>query len=178
MTAGTDNNHFQQKPRREAQYINPPNILREKVGVGGLHADILKKAQSLIDNNSFDYRPHGEIALETLLHAITNARATENRADENLIYSILVPVMDLKTSGGMFHYPLISKIADKLVQFLEVIEKLDDTALEIVESFYTTIRAIFIAQMKSEISEKGIQLHDALVAACNRYFEKNPVKTD
>ncbi len=168
--------HFHQKPRRDAQYITPPNILREKVGVGGLHADIIKKAQALIDNNKYDYLPQGEMALETILFAVTAARSAENRTSESLINSILFPAMQLKTHGGMFHYHLISKIADQLVQFLEVIEALDDTALEIVESFYTTMRAIFIAQMKGEGSTRGKMLHDALVAACTRYFEKNPAK--
>ena len=52
-----DAGHFNQKPRRKAVFIKPINILRSKVGYGGMDEDILSKAQALLENNSVDFLP-------------------------------------------------------------------------------------------------------------------------
>ncbi len=171
-----DDKHFHQTPRRKAEFFNPPNTLKEKVGHGGLTEEVLKKAQGLLENNTYEYRPMGEMALDAMLKAITEARRPGDRKQEALINSLLFPTMQLKTNGGMFHYQLVTKIADRLVQFLEVIETLDESAIEVIEGFYTTMRAIFIAQLKGDGGIKGQQLYLALVDACMRYFDKFPQK--
>ena len=174
----TTDTHYQQTPRRKAEFIKPPNLLKDKVGYGGLSDSILQKAQGLIENNKFDFRPEGEKILEAMLFAMTEARRPGERTPETIITGILFHAMLLKTNGGMFHYELVTKIADRLVQFLEVVDKLGEPELEIIEGFYTTLRAVFIAEIKGDGGSKGQQLYAALVDACMRYFEKYPQKKD
>ena len=59
--------HFDQVPRRKAEFIKPPNILKAKVGSGGLSEDILNKAQLLLENNTVDFQPLAEIYLNSLM---------------------------------------------------------------------------------------------------------------
>lgn len=174
----SDNNHlhYYQIPRRKAEFITPPNTLKEKVGKGGLSADVLKKAQALIENNKYNFRPEGEKILENMLKAISQARRPENKDEEKLISDILYFAMQLKTNGGMFHYELVTKIADRLVQFLEVIEQIKAPELEIIEGFYSTLRVVFVSEIKGDGGMKGQQLYGALIEACMRYFEKFPQK--
>ena len=167
-----DPKHFNQAPKRKAEFIQPPNILKEKVGTGGLSETVLKKAQQLIENNNYDFRPQGEMILDAMLKAMTEARRPNGRETEEIISAILFPAMQLKTNAGMFHYELITDSANKLVEFLEVVENLDLAALEVIEGFYTMMRAIFIAQLKGNGGAKGQELYRAMIDACNRYFEK------
>lgn len=172
---------YKQPRRRKAEFITPPNMLKEKVGDGGLSDEILIKAQDLLENNAVDFRPLGDMYLESLHNGVTYARrATKNGDDhEALIATMLYPAMQLKANGGMFHYPLITRVADKLIQFLEVIEHPDAEVLEIVEAFHTSIRAILHGQVKGEAGRYGDELEKALMDACFRYFEKFPGnKTD
>lgn len=166
--------HYKQERKRNAEFITPPNILKQKVGFGGLHNDILDKAQSLLENHAIDFRPLGEIYLESLSNGIKYCLRADLSQDDNeaLIATMLYPAMQLKANGGMFHYPLITTISDKLIHFLEVIDVPDRDVVEIVTAFHTALRAILIGQVKGDGGQYGNDLQKALEDACFRYFEK------
>lgn len=169
--------HYQMTPKRKADFFMPPNHLKMKVGNGGLSEDVLNKAQALLENNTIDFRPLGELYLESITRGMEQARNKAPETNpENIITTILFPVMQLKANGGMFHYELVTRIADRLIQFLEVVEELDADALEIVQAFHTTIRAILLGQIRGNGGQRGDELMNALVEACYRYFEKYPEK--
>lgn len=168
--------HFQQEPRRKAEFIMPPNTLKSKVGNGGLGDEIISKAQSLLENNVVDFQPLAEMYLNSLMKGIDAAREGKSGKDhEAAISAMLYPSMQLKANGGMFHYPLVTTIGDKLVQFLEVIREPDSDAIEIVLAFQTTIRAVIMGRIQGDGGRHGNELIDALDSACMRYFERYPV---
>lgn len=167
--------HYNQTPKRNAEFIHPPNILKEKVGSGGISNDILDKAQALLENNTVDFMPLAEIYLDGLMKGIESAKDSNANDDtEYLISTMLYPSMQLKANGGMFHYPLITDIADRLIQFLEVIAEPDLESIEIVLAFHTTMRAIIHGKIQGDGGEHGSDLLSALNKACIRYFEKLP----
>ena len=167
--------HFNQEQRRHAEFIKIPNTLKAKVGEGGLSEDILNKAQELLENNTVDFQPLAEMYLASLMKGVEMAKAPNPGQDsEFIIVSMLYPAMQLKANGGMFHYPLVSAMADKMIQFLEVIERPDIECVEIVLAFHTTIRAVILGRITGDGGRHGTELLEALHAACVRYFEKNP----
>ena len=167
--------HFNKTPRRKAEFIMPPNTLKAKVGSGGLADNILNKAEALLENNSVDFLPLAEIYLESLMKGIVQVQKNPGEQDkEALISGMLYPGMQLKANGGMFHYPLVTRIADKLIQFLEVIEAPDEDAVEIVLAFHTTIRAVVMGRIAGDGGEHGRELMAALNDACSRYVEHYP----
>ncbi len=167
--------HYNQTPRRKAEFIKPPNTLKAKVGSGGLSEEILNKAQALLENNTVDFLPLAEMYLERLMNGIEQAKEADSSSNqEPLISAMLYPGMQLKANGGMFHYPLVTRIADKLIQFLEVIKDVDIEAVEIVLAFHTTIRAVAQGRITGDGGQHGDDLMRALDDACMRYFEKHP----
>lgn len=173
----SDPNHYQQKQRRKAEYIKPPNLLKAKVGSGGLSDDILVKAQALLENNTVDFQPLAELYLNSLFSGIERTRKDlQDGETEFHIASMLYPAMQLKANGGMFHYPLVTTIADRLVQFLEVIELVDEDAVEIVLAFHTTLRAVIMGKVQGDGGTHGADLIAALDQACMRFFERYPDK--
>ena len=168
--------HFNREPKRKAEYVRPPNTLKAKVGSGGLSDQILEKAQALLENNSVNFQPLAEMYLASLMRGIETATNPDTHNDdaESLIAGMLYPAMQLKANGGMFHYQLITRIADCLVQFLEVIEEPDIDAVEIVLAFHTTIRAVIVGKISGTGGRHGDELMGALNEACTRYFERYP----
>ena len=171
--------HFNQKPVRKAEFSMPPNNLKSKVGSGGISDDILGKAESLLENNTVDFMPLADMYLNTLIRAIDAAKdmnvdALSDDDNESLIAGMLYPAMQLKANGGMFRYQLVTRIADRLIQFLEVIAKPDIDALEIVMAFQATIRAIVLGRITGDGGRHGSELMHALEDACERYFERYP----
>ena len=168
-----DRQHFSQKPRRNAEFIKPPNMLKTKVGSGGLSDDILNKAENLLENNTVDFQPLAEMYLAGLIKGIDLAKESDPNDDQEYVISrMLYPGMQLKANGGMFHYPLVTRIADKLIQFLEVIERVDIEVVEIVMAFHTTIRAVVMGRVSGDGGKHGTELMRALNEACVRYFDK------
>lgn len=166
--------HYNQTPRRKAEFIKPLNTLKQKVGNGGISEDILQKAQALLENNAVDFLPLAEMYLNALMRGVEKAQKSYGEVDsESLISGMLYPSMQLKANGGMFHYQLVTKIADKLIQFLEVIETPDEDAIEIVLAFHTTMRAIIISRITGNGGRHGFELMQALDEACNRYFDRD-----
>lgn len=167
--------HYNQPTRRRAELINPPNLLREKVGTGGLSDEILEKAQQLLENNTVDFLPLAEMYLESLMKGIDLAKApAPGDDDEYVISTMLYPAMQLKANGGMFHYSLITQIGDQLIQFLEVIEAPNIEAVEIVLAFHTSMRAVVQGKITGDGGTYGVELVSALRSACMRYFDKHP----
>lgn len=173
--------HFDQPQKRRAQFIKPPNPLKAKVGSGGLNEEILEKAQAFLENNSVDFQPLAEMYLKNLSEGIERAKKLSAIDDNEYIISLMLyPGLQLKSNGGMFHYPLVSDIAATLIEFLEVIERPDIEALEIIQAFHTTLQLVVQGKVKGSGGDYGKDLHAALYDACDRYFNKykNNLKED
>ena len=167
--------HFNQKRRRKAEFMKPVNVLKSKAGYGGLDDEILSKAQALLEKNFVDFLPMAEIYLSGMMRGIERARNPgPGENEEVLITGMLYPTMQLKANGGMFRYPLVTRIADKLIQFLEVIAAPGKDAIEIVLAFHTTMRAVLMGRVIGSGGKHGDELMQALEAACLRYFEHYP----
>lgn len=171
-----DIKHYNQKPVRNAEFIMPPNIIKAKIGSGGLNESILDRAQQLLESNTVDFAPLAEIYLGNMMQGIEAARQDlllkETITDEGKISQILYPCVQLKANGGMFHFPLVTRAADRFVQFMEVVERLDEEMLDIATAFHTAIRVIVKANIKGDGGAQGNALVEELNNACMRYFEK------
>jgi hypothetical protein len=174
-----DIKHYNQPQKRDATFIKPPNILKAKVGSGGLDEKTLDRAQKVLENNEENFVPLAEAYLENMMKGITQAQqenATGNADAEDLISDILYPCMQLKANGGMFNYPLVTRIADRFVQFIEVVETIDSDVLDIALAFHKTIKIAVHGKASGDAGKYGDALVEELNDVCMRYFEK--YKTD
>jgi len=180
----SDIHHYNQVQRRKAEIIDPPNLLKAKVGSGGLSEVILDRAQLLLEHNKVDFVPLAEVYLKQMQNGIDKAKNMSVSNDtsiekiEEIISYVLMPCVQLKGSAGMFHYPLISRVADRCVQFLEVIENFDSDAIEISQAFHTTIKIIVSSKITGNGGVQGDALVEELNGACMRYFEKYNIKKE
>jgi len=175
MSKKPKNTHFNQKPRRKAEFIKPLDTLKSKVGSGGLTEEILNKAQILLESNNVDFLPMAEVHLATMMRYIDKAKNSSVGEDgEIVIAQIINSAMQLKANGGMFHYQMVTRISDKLIEFLEVVAVLEDDAIEILQAFHTSLRAVVHGRITGSGDKPGDELMQALEDGCLRYFERYP----
>ena len=174
-----DIQHYNQKPRRKAKFFSPPNILKAKAGAGGISDAVLDRAQDLLENHTVDFEPLADIYIKQMKEGIDQAAALGTDTDsEEAIGKILMPCVQLKANGTMFHYPLITRIADRFVQFMEVVERLDEETLDISNAFLTALNIVITGKIKTDGADHGEALVEELNGACMRYFEKHKNEID
>lgn len=165
--------HFDQKKRRSAEFIQVPNNVKKKVGSGGLDRHIIEAAQKIIERNDYDFIPQAQRYLSALREGMYLINTQRDRFEiDGLLATLAQPAIQLRSNGAMFSYPLISKIADLMIRFIETLEALDNNAIDVLNGFVTALNAVIVSEMQGEISEDGKQLYRALEDACARYFQK------
>lgn len=175
-----DNNDtfHDQKKRRKAELIVPPNSIKKKVGSGGLDDALITKAQKSLEDNMIDFRP---IAAELIEDLEEKTEAIRNNAlhGEPAIKALLYPAMQLKTQGAMCHFPLVSDISDNLINFLETIEAhIDGDVLEIINAHKMAVSVVITTNMYGDGTEQGRQLKKSLTDVCARYYRTRKNQKD
>ncbi|MCB1529948.1 MAG: hypothetical protein H6853_08730 [Rhodospirillales bacterium] len=160
---------------RPARFIMPPNKLKEKVGSGGIPAGNLIQAQKHMDNNPEDFVPHGKKNLKRLNNLLKNLNNAEESEKAKTLSSIVQEIMDLKAHGGMFHYNLVSMIADVTLEFLEKANHLDKDSLALIEAHNKALSVILSNRLRGNGGYEGQALTIGLREACERYYEKHGI---
>ncbi len=158
-----------------AKFITPPNVLKQKVGVGGIDESILDKSQQFIENTNLDFGPIANDFLKEFSSHIKKAsdgKTNPDKAKDNMVG----PIMQIKANGGMFRYQLLSDVADICLQFLEGIEGLNKDALEVVIAHEKALEMILKHQLRGDGGGEGYALVKELDKACRRYFKKHKKK--
>ncbi len=157
-----------------AVVLMPPNMLRKKVGWGGLGADIITRAQKVLEQAAASLEPAADNLLgkyvENLREVLDSDLSTLDKED------IIHPVVQLKSQGSMFNYPLITMASDSLVNFLESLPgELDADAMEVVQAHFMTLHVIISQHMHGDAGAQGKVLVVELRKACERYYKKYEV---
>jgi len=156
---------------RHAELIIPPNVLKKKIGSGGIDPTSLVKAQRVLDTNTTDFKPIAAELLEILNKGIKSAE-NGTLQDEAAIEAMLYPAAQLKAQGAMFHFPLVSEISDILVSFLETITVPPSAeVLEIATAHKMAISVIIGSNITSADHPQGKELKTSLMDACARYYK-------
>lgn len=153
---------------KKGKLVKPENTLKKKVGNGGFNEVDLVKAQAGIDSNQIDFRPLASDLLKELDDVLAKIKAGE-MADNEKLGHIMYPLMQLKSQGGLFQYPIVSRISHSTLDFLENIDGVDGDVLSIVIAYRKTMQAIIAMQMKGADTPAGNMLQIELENAFARY---------
>lgn len=155
---------------KKARFIKPPNKLKAKVGHGGLDPKVLEKAQEFINNNKVDFIP---IANDFLKRMEESGKSLQETNDNKSMEALVESIMQLKASGGMFKYQLVSEIADSCLHFIENIEEFNDDARAVIKAHENTIKIILKNKLTGDGGKEGYALVKELNKASERYFSKH-----
>jgi hypothetical protein len=161
------NDSFSNRPR----IIKSIPLLQAKIGSGEIDDQKIEKMQKIMDETAVDFAPMAAELLKVLATAIEKAKARAGN-DQALITLMTDPVMQIKANGAMFGYALVGNLANIVLHFLENIDSIDDTVIEIVEAHYKTLTMIVNNKLSGSGGDHGAQLEKELRDACSRYFAR------
>jgi hypothetical protein len=163
--------------KSKTRYIKPPNILKQKVGGGGLPVETIEKGEKVISNNNVDFiffadKYLGE--MNNILGDLERKKLKSKDAGKKLAE----PVMELKANGGMFGYELITRISDIVLLLLDNITELNDDALKIIKAHQNSVHIIVGGRLRGTGGREGRMLERELTDACRRYYKKYKIKPE
>lgn len=159
------------------QFYPPSFLLKKRVGQGGLSKTTIMNAQAVMDTHNMDFEEVISPYMAVFNSGVTQAQKMQSIKGvnhEEMIEQILFPTMQMKANGDIFHYPIITRIAERLLFFLERIHKLNSHAIDIVNAFEQAIKLVFSKKLRGDITEDGDIIVRELDAVCKRFFEKYP----
>ena len=159
--------------QKQSRLISLENSLKKKVGSGGIPARLLQEAQLYIDENPAEFKEDGLEILKGIQKTLAQFETAPQDKHPALLEELISDVMVLKAHGAMFHYELVSMIADVLLDFLETVQTINPDVLEIIKAHNEIIQMALSRQMKGNGGKEGIALSRELFKACARYYEKH-----
>ncbi len=141
---------------RSFQVLNPPNLLKQKVGSGGLDANAIKKAEKVFDSlrGEFEEIARGDVAKLSLAAAalLVNPNDIKKRQE---VYML---AHELRGQGGSYGYPLVTRFGDQLCRYLDATDILDAKTLIIVKAAADAIAVVINSKVSGDGGETGRQL--------------------
>ena len=158
--------------RKKARFYDPDTRLKQKVGPTPFKKERIDQAQKHIESNDVDFEPMAQELLKTLRKDIDAAKKGELEQKE-LVERLTQPVMELKANAATFQYPIISKLMNILLNFLETLDSLDEETLEITEVTYRAVNAILAHKIRNINDKRGELMIQELENVILRYRKKN-----
>lgn len=144
--------------------------LQAKVGLINVTEEQIANAERAIEDVREEFGPLAIQLLEKLAQAAEAARS--NPAAASSKESLIQPVMQLKANAKMFGYDLVTSLANIMLGFLESVDVMDATSVEIVAAHHKTLKLIIDRKMTGNGGPIGSKLEAELRSACMRYLAK------
>jgi hypothetical protein len=155
-----------------AKTIAASRELQKRVGTGEIDEKVVKKAQTVMDNNTVDFGPLARPYLTALTTAVADARKVPGVMDKKTVETLSVPIMNLKANAATFNYSLISGLTGVVLTFIESHEKPGRKTLQVVELLNKTIMLLVARKMTGDGGEIGMALQKAFKDVCRWCIEK------
>lgn len=172
------NNIFEESA--EAEYIDPPKVLKGKVGTGGISTFLIERAQEAIEENTkADFTEYANGYLSKIREAMAKAQGEKKQSIQNAhARTITENIMMLKANGGMYGYYLITSISEVALHFADSVKKYNDDYFKIIDAHNNSIALILGHKLKGDGGNVGSQLVKELRDAVQRYNKKHIPKED
>ena len=155
----------------KARIIKANHLLQNKVGIGEIEDSAIQGMQKIIDTTTTDFVPLGLKLIEELAAAVENAKSG-NAPGHILIEQMAEPVMQIKGNAAMFHYELVSTLADLVLNVLENTDSLDSDLIDLVDAHQKSLAVVLNCQMSGTGGKRGAELEIELQNACRRFYLK------
>lgn len=152
------------------EIINPPNNLKQKVGIGGAGAvdlEALERAEQVIAGMTDSYLDWVVEDLKKIDQAYAKLEAaTGDRKEE--MEAVFDVSHDIKGQGGTFGYDLMTAIATELCRLIERTDKIGDQEVEAVKLHIASLKLVIGEDMKGQGGKAGEEMLSGLQQVCEK----------
>lgn len=142
---------------KEAEIINAPNQLKNKVSVGGpgaVDADVLARAEMVITEMADQYLDWVKVDLEKLQAAYADLAAAGPGAKDE-VTRVFEVAHDMKGQGGSFGYDLITIIGNQVCRMIERSDTIGAAEIEAIGVHVNTMKLVITEEMKGDGGDSG-----------------------
>lgn len=153
--------------------------LRMKVGEGTIAPKVLLDCARLVEENAFDFRPLGRDIIKTIRSEIKHGYSQDKTDQTQLLDTILVQLMQFKANAAVFHHPVLSEIAEKLLYFFDNVKQFDQESVEILHAFCDAADKLLARENSAYGSDKPAirqiakEFENAFLRYRKRYVQDN-----
>jgi chemotaxis protein histidine kinase CheA len=151
----------------------PPNILKAKVGSGGIAASALQRAEQVIEELKEEFEEWIEKDVEQL---VRTHEAFEARRTEANLARFYRAAHDLRGQAATFDFPLVARIANSLANLTEEAGSGSSLPTVLVEAHVDAIKVIIRDKIKDPTDATGIELARELEGKTAAYLKKHPAR--
>ena len=152
------------------EVINPPNVLKDKVGTGGPGAvdmEALERAEEVIVGMTDSYLEWVAEDLKKIDEAFAKLQAaTGDRKKE--LEGVFHVSHDIKGQGGSFGYDLMTAIGNELCRFIEKVDKIGPEEVIAVKLHIDSMKLVIGEDMKGQGGEAGEKMLAGLQQVCDK----------
>lgn len=152
------------------QLITPPNLLKAKVGVGGMGGidpDLVKEAESLLDTMSDEFADSVGLEVAHLMQLAMDLETDPSTA-EKIMKKLRRVGHELRGQGTTYGYDLISEIAASLYRYTDRLYSFVELNPEVVRAHADAMRAVIKNKVKGDGGDIGVDLVKSLDALVER----------
>lgn len=147
---------------KPAQFIQPPNSLRQKVGGGfkGINADAVAKAEEALAAmaGQFEQWLQDEVGKLDVAWSAIQTQGYNAATAEGLYFR----AHDLKGLGGTYQYPLVTRLAGSLCRLLDDTQDRLAAPVPLLEAHVLAIKAVVRDKIQTDEHPVGRTLAEEL----------------
>jgi hypothetical protein len=142
---------------RPIEVINPPNMLRQKVGgrLGAMDSAAIARAEAALSALSGEFQGWIEDELERLEAA---RAAVEANYTEATLSQLRMRAHDMKGLGTTYKYPIVTRIADSLCKLLDSPRGIMSAPQSLINGHLDGLRAAIRQKIQAEDHPIGLAL--------------------
>ncbi len=150
--------------------IRPPNTISAKVtkgGPGAVDLAAIERAESIIASMADNYLEWVNEDLVRISDAQEELKANQDNPKDYL-EKIFQVAHDMKGQGGSFGYDLMTILGNDLCRFIEALDTVSDTDVEVIDLYIATMQIVITKRMSGDGGEEGKKVLAGLSAVVQK----------
>jgi hypothetical protein len=152
------------------EIINPPNVLKDKVGTdgpGAIDLEALERAEKVIASMANSYLDSVADDLRNIDEAFEKLEAASGDRKEELM-GVFQTALILKGQGGSFGYDLMTTIGNELCRLIEKLDKAGPKEVEAIKLHIDSMKLVIGNDIKGDGGDVGKEMLVGLQQVCDK----------
>jgi hypothetical protein len=156
--------------KQPIELFMPPNMLKAKVGVGGLDSGVLKRAEQAVEDLKGDF---AEWIVEDVNRLVQRRDFYQAQTNDDSLGDLYRASHDLRGQASTFDFPLIARVAASLCKLTDDATNGLELPMALINGHVDAIKIIVRDGIKDPTNEVATILASELERQVGVFLEKN-----
>ena len=156
--------------KQPIEMFMPPNILKAKVGSGGLDISAIKRGEQAIEELKDEFAGW---MIEDVNRLMQTRDAYEARRETEILGNLYRAAHDLKGQAATFNFPLVARVASSLCKLTDELDHTVAVPMPLIDAHVDAIKVIVREGIKDGGSPVASVLAEELERQVAAFLEKH-----